>query len=450
MGKVCLGVLSLPVRLLFHLLGLTVSQPTDGSPLLPFNRTLCLARASGRAGASALCDAFGAFAGGSSAVTPASCIGRANLTAAGAYICLLESRCIAAYDVRTCVGPRGFAYIGRGLFNSSACEALVAQENATLLGTLVFAPGAGCAVVRGGEPPAVAYTDEWAVNRSGRAGLPPLPSFHPCAGGVLVSERAERLLKLSARASRYTTHHVLALSPSIGPVAGGASIGVCGLGFTMANEAVGHLACKFTDGRNEVAVAAVWIDEHQLRCDAPDFSRFAVGMPHNVSVEISTNRGATWTSNHAQFTYYSTRPSIDAFGRAMWGYEPTFTQAAWQVPYAENDFGSIVRELYSPKGHPLNRGRPSKWDSHSDPFHATGESAAWNPVEMDTGDRFEPAEDVQVRASHGIDHGVEGSWGDRRSFLRAHNLVPDVYMKKVVAARARLREQEAYSNTGVI
>jgi hypothetical protein len=69
---------------------------------------------------------------------------------------------------------------------------------------------------------------------------------------------------------------------------------------------------------------------------------------------------------------------------------------------------------------------------------------------MDTGDRFEPAEDVQVRASHGIDHGVEGSWGDRRSFLRAHNLVPDVYMKKVVAARARLREQEAYSNTGVI
>ena len=147
MGKTWFGVLSLPVQLLFHLLGLTVSQPTDGSPLLPFNRTHCLARASGRAGASALCDAFRAFAEGLSVVPPASCIGGANLTAAGAYICLLESRCIAAYDVRTCVGPRGFAYIGRGLFNSSACEALVAQENATLLGTLVFAPGAGCAMV---------------------------------------------------------------------------------------------------------------------------------------------------------------------------------------------------------------------------------------------------------------------------------------------------------------
>ena len=74
---------------------------------------------------------------------------------------------------------------------------------------------------------------------------------------------------------------VLALDPHIGPVAGGASVGVCGLGFTQANEAVLHL-CRFTDGRYKVDVPAVHIDRHQLRCIAPDFTRFAVGMPHNV------------------------------------------------------------------------------------------------------------------------------------------------------------------------
>ncbi len=31
--------------------------------------------------------------------------------------------------------------------------------------------------------------------------------------------------------------------------------------------------------------------------------------------------------------------------------------------------------------------------------------------------------------------GVEGSWGDRMSFLRAHHLVPDKYRHAIVAAR---------------
>ena len=59
------------------------------------------------------------------------------------------------------------------------------------------------------------------------------------------------------------------------------------------------------------------------------------------------------------------------------------------------------------------------------------------PVELDTGDRMEPAEDIDERAAQAKFHGVEGSWGDRNSFLRAHHLVPDNYRKAIVEARGR-------------
>ena len=276
-----------------------------------------------------------------------------------------------------------------------------------------------------------------------------LPEFHPCAG-ALNGEAARRIRETLRYAGAYTSLVVVALSPRIGPVSGGVSIGVCGLGFPQSNEAVSHLGCRFTDGRNMVDVPAVYVDEHQLRCVAPDFTGFAVGMPHNVSVEVTATRGALWTNNRVPFTYYSTRPSIDAFGRPMWGYEPTFTKAAWQVTFEENDFGSFAPELYPPSGHPLNEGRPSPWDAPRDPFHAQGASAEWQPVELDVGDRMEPAEDLVVRTAQERLHGVEGSWGDRKSFLRAHAPVPDVYRKDVVAARAAMRELIKQTNNGVM
>ena len=130
------------------------------------------------------------------------------------------------------------------------------------------------------------------------------------------------------------------------------------------------------------------IDGNQLRCIAPDFTKFAVGLPHSMSV-ASTGRGASWTSNNIPFTYYATRPSIDAFGKPMWGYDPTFTRPAWQVAFEANEFGGFTPELYPPSGHPRNRGRPSPWDAHRDPFHARGPSAAVMPVELDAGDRFD-------------------------------------------------------------
>ena len=102
------------------------------SALFPHNQTRCLAAASARNGAATICNTFSAFAGGQLAVSPASCVGNASLNTVDAERCFLISRCLAAYDVATCAGPNGFDY--GALINFTACEALVAQENATLGG----------------------------------------------------------------------------------------------------------------------------------------------------------------------------------------------------------------------------------------------------------------------------------------------------------------------------
>ena len=45
------------------------------------------------------------------------------------------------------------------------------------------------------------------------------------------------------------------------------------------------------------------------------------------------------------------------------------------------------------------------------------------------------ADDVWIREELAKYSGVEGSWADRRSFLRSHALVRDTYRHAVVAAR---------------
>ena len=356
--------------------------------------------------------------------------------------CLNESRCLSLYNVPACVASFNFTHAA---FNYSHCTLLTEALNATLGGNLTFTNGTGCDALILRE----VDEEEEFVNVTLPPPPPPLPRFHPCLQ-ALDAREVDRVRDVVTRAEEYTSLVVLALDPHIGPVAGGASVGVCGLGFTQANEAVPHLRCRFTDGRYKVDVPAVHIDRHQLRCIAPDFTRFAVGMPHNVSVEVSTGRGAAWTDNRVPFTYYSSRPSIDAFGRPTWGYEPSFSRAAWQVAFEENNFGAHVEELYPPTGHPLNNGRPSPWDVPADPFHARGASAQFRPVELDTGDRFELAEDLVVRERQSVNQGVEGSWGDRMSFLRAHNRVRDVYRQEVVEAKAAFREVIDRTNNGVM
>jgi hypothetical protein len=406
--------------------------------LLPHNLTRCVR--DGRP--LALCEWFDGF-------NATGCVASATMpvTAERAFACLNASRCLAVYDVASCAGPRGFNYTSEH-FNHSACVRLVESLNATLLGgNLSHANGTGCdALLPDGAPSSQDGDGTFLSDDDG--GGPSAAGEHPCAE-VLGSERVRRVAELTtARAAGYASYAVVGLVPSIGPVAGGVRVGVCGLGFVMTNEAVGHLACRFTDGRNLVDVPAVYRDSHQLVCDAPDFSRFAVGLPHNVSVEVTLNRGRSWSANHVQFTFYSTRPAIDAFGRPMWGYDPTFTKAAWQVAFDANDYGSLVEPLYPPSGHTLNLGRPSAWDSHRDPFHARGEAARWQPVELDAGERLEPAEDVTVAAAHASKHGVEGSWGDRKSFMRAHSLVPDTYRQGMAAARVAALGEAI--NNGVI
>jgi hypothetical protein len=408
--------------------------------VLPHNITSCLL-----AGHSpSLCAWFHAFAANA---TSSGCFERGpsgDVEPAVASGCLNASRCIALYGVPACVGPAGFNY-SLAAFNFTACSALVRELNASLAGNLSLTNVTGCEALM----PAETAEEEVIGNLTERPPPPPLPHFHPCVE-AMQSDEVLRKQDVVRRAELYTSHLVLALSPRIGPVAGGVSVGVCGLGFTQTNEAVSHLRCRFTDGRNRVDVPAVYVDEQQLRCQAPDFSNFAVGLPHKVSVEVSTGRGGSWTNNKVPFTYFSTRPSIDAFGRPMWGYEPTFTKAAWQVEFSENEYGSHVEPLYPATGHPLNGGRPSPWDAPRDPFHTEGADASWMPVELDTGDRMEPAHDLTERIAQAKYHGVEGSWGDRMSFLRAHSLVPDTYRKDVVASRAEMRRLAAETNNGVI
>ena len=58
-----------------------------------------------------------------------------------------------------------------------------------------------------------------------------------------------------------------------------------------------------------------------------------------------------------------------------------------------------------------------------------------DPTQLDVGDRMPLADDNWERAHQSKMKGVEGSWGDRMSFLRAHHLVPDKYRHAIVAAR---------------
>ena len=142
-----------------------------------------------------------------------------------------------------------------------------------------------------------------------------------------------------------------------------------------------------------------------------------------------------------RFAMFSTRPSIDALGYPMWGYDSTHTKAGWQVKdaYPEAEVGWKVPQLYVPTGHPISKGVPSPWDQLKDPFHARGDEALVRPTQLDVGDRMPSADDTGERARLAERHGVEGSWGDRMSFLRAHSLVPDQYRRTVVAARGEAR-----------
>lgn len=227
--------------------------------------------------------------------------------------CVNASGCLQLYDVPACVGPDGYNLTGRhGAFNLSVCLALFEAVNITLGSN---ATGGDCEALN----VSAAFVNASNATDDGIK-LEPLPRFHPCTDAY-ASERWQRLDFL-ARSAPYTTFMVAALSPDMGPVAGGTTTFVCGLGFALTNENVNHLKCRFSDGDYEVVVPAAYVDSRTLRCVSPDFSRFPVGLPHIVQVEVSLNRGGHWSRNEAPFTFFSTRPSIDAFGYPTWGCAP--------------------------------------------------------------------------------------------------------------------------------
>ena len=182
------------------------------------------------------------------------------------YRCLNASLA-AVYDVPQCVGPLGFNYSRR--FQPYSVVSLVVALNASFGGALApFAEGAGCEALLGATGDSRG-SDTAADGRGARIdelfrapSLPPLPRFHPCAS-ALNGARVERLRLLATRARHYVSHTVVALSPDIGPVAGGVSIGVCGFGFSQANGRWSP-ACRFTDGTNRVDTPAMYVDQNQL------------------------------------------------------------------------------------------------------------------------------------------------------------------------------------------
>ena len=120
------------------------------------------------------------------------------------------------------------------------------------------------------------------------------------------------------------------------------------------------------------------------------------------------------------------------------------SQASWEG----NSYAWRVPELYTPRGHHLNGGRPSRWDAYRDPFHTDSSESSHHPVELDVGDNMDPAQDNGRRLALAANYGVEGSWADRKSFLRAHFLLPDKYRKAVVQARALHAREYERDGTG--
>ncbi len=351
--------------------------------------------------------------------------------------CLLASGCLPLYDVQPCVGAGGFNLTALQ-FNRSACDHLLSAANVTL------PPNAtGCAGMNATD--AAMDDDDGGKDDGGDKddddgdGEEGLPRFSACIGAY-DQEKLRRLDFLSAFQS-YVHFMVTAISPNDGPVSGGTAVTICGFGFRLTNENVNHLQCRFSDGDHTKVVPAIYVNERMLHCTSPDFSRYLIGLPHFVTVEVSLNRGQLFSNNGVKFAMFSTRPSIDALGFPMWGYDSTHNKAGWQVKdeYPEAEVGWKVPQLYAPTGHPKSKGVPSPWDQIADPFHTRGDEALVRPVQLDVGDRMPGAEDTDERARLAERHGVEGSWGDRMSFLRAHSLVPDQYRRAVVAARGESR-----------
>ena len=209
--------------------------------------------------------------------------------------CLLASGCLALYDVQPCVGSGGFNLTAMQ-FNRSACEHLFVVANVTL------PPNAtGCAGMNG-TAAAMDDDDRGKDDKGDKDGddgdaEEGLPRFSACIGAN-DQEKLRRLDFLSAFQS-YVHFMVTAISPNDGPVSGGTAVTICGFGFRPTNEDVNHLQCRFSDGDHTKVVPAIYVNERMLHCTSPDFSRFLIGLPHFVTVEVSLNRGQLFSNNGA-------------------------------------------------------------------------------------------------------------------------------------------------------
>ena len=123
------------------------------------------------------------------------------------------------------------------------------------------------------------------------------------------------------------------------------------------------------------------------------FTRFAVGLPHNVSVEISTSRGDTGRTIRC---VHALAPAHRRLQGPRWGYESSFTKSAWQA-VDQYDHITLACPPSLVPGHPLNEA--------PQPVTCTTPSmappAAWLPVELDVGGAsIRPTAEPRASARH--------------------------------------------------
>lgn len=225
-------------------------------PLLPHNLTACLQHAAARPAGGplrSLCLAFDTF--NRSACTH------------GPVACLNASGCLPLYGVPACVGDGGFN-LSRATFNKSVCADLVTSLNLTdSLGN-----GTGCDALSYDAERAGNATAANTTNTTNATEVFALPRFHPCE--VAFDQTRLRRLDVLALSRPFVSYMVVGVSPTFGPVTGGATIAVCGIGFKLTNDNINHLKCRFSDGYNTLVEPAIYEDGFTLRCRTPDFSRF--------------------------------------------------------------------------------------------------------------------------------------------------------------------------------
>lgn len=262
-----------------------------------------------------------------------------------------------------------------------------------------------------------------------------MPIFSPCDEEL--PELDDASMRFMRKMQPFSALFVTGVSPPQGPINGGTQVMLCGVGFQNSNQDINQILVKFSDAFNSKSVPAQIVSGNRISFISPDFSAFSVALPHQVTVELSPNRGTHWTRNGVTFTLTPSRASIDALGYPTWGYGNR-DMDEFRSAHTSNIYGGQTAVFY-PSSKPPSLGvQPQATDSLSDPYHVDGQEA--QTVATKGEPQWDLPEDLDVAEELRTQYGQEGSWADPFTFYRAHFLVKDTYRSKV------LQNQMHFSN----